>query len=76
MEKLIDRSNLCLVQSSFLLKIGHCPPERDKKDLTYAIGSTFGGIISLEIIGEFCHIKVDLDVQKPLRRGIFILAST
>ncbi|MBA0743467.1 hypothetical protein Gogos_006139 [Gossypium gossypioides] len=27
-------------------------------------------------MGEFCRIKVELDVQKPLRRGIFILVGT
>ncbi|MBA0680490.1 hypothetical protein Goari_012182 [Gossypium aridum] len=26
-------------------------------------------------MGDLCHIKVELDVQKPLRRGIFILAA-
>ncbi|MBA0611402.1 hypothetical protein Godav_012094, partial [Gossypium davidsonii] len=29
----------------FWLKIGPCPPECDKKDLTHAIRSTFGGIL-------------------------------
>ncbi|MBA0550743.1 hypothetical protein Golob_021665 [Gossypium lobatum] len=35
--------------SPFWLKIGLCPPECDKKDLMHAIGSTFGGIMRLEI---------------------------
>ncbi|MBA0881349.1 hypothetical protein Goshw_019997 [Gossypium schwendimanii] len=60
----------------FWLKIGPCPPECYKKDLTHAIGSTFRGIISSKVMGDLCHIKVELDVQKPLRRGIFILAGT
>ncbi|MBA0780548.1 hypothetical protein Gotri_004639 [Gossypium trilobum] len=36
LEKPIDKSNLCLVKSPFWLKIGPCPPECDKKDLTHA----------------------------------------
>ncbi|KAH1073059.1 hypothetical protein J1N35_025387 [Gossypium stocksii] len=76
LEKLIDRSNIRLIQSPFWLKIGPCPPECDKKDLPHAIGSTFGGIISSELMGEFCRIKVELDVQKPLRKRIFIMVGT
>ncbi|MBA0735263.1 hypothetical protein Gogos_019127 [Gossypium gossypioides] len=76
MDKLMERSSLRLVNSSFWLKAGPCLLECEKKDLTHAIGSTFGGIISSELIGDFCHIKVELDVQKPLRRGIFILAGS
>lgn len=38
----------------------------------HAIGVTFGGIIRSEITGEFCRLKVNLDVQKPLRQGIFV----
>ncbi|KAK5844657.1 hypothetical protein PVK06_000797 [Gossypium arboreum] len=48
---------------------GPCPPECDKKDLMHAVGSTFGSVIRSEIKGEFCRLKVNLDVQKPLRRG-------
>ncbi|MBA0760078.1 hypothetical protein Gotri_022860 [Gossypium trilobum] len=71
----MERSNLHLVEFPFWLKIGSCPPECENKDLTHAIGSNFEGIISSELNGDFCRIKVELDVQKPLRRGIFILAS-
>ncbi|TYI74850.1 hypothetical protein E1A91_D07G233300v1, partial [Gossypium mustelinum] len=44
----------------------------DKKDLLHAIGVTFGGVIRSEILGEFCRLRVLLNVQKPLRRGIFV----
>ncbi|KAK5833005.1 hypothetical protein PVK06_016814 [Gossypium arboreum] len=44
-------------------------PELDKKDLLHAIGVTFGGIIRSEINGEFCRLRVNLDVQNPLRTG-------
>ncbi|KAH1030678.1 hypothetical protein J1N35_042852 [Gossypium stocksii] len=60
------------VKSSLVEPTGPCPPEFDKKDLLHVIGVTFGGIIRSEIIGEFCRLRVKLDVQKPLRRGIFV----
>ncbi|MFQ6668961.1 hypothetical protein Gotur_034402 [Gossypium turneri] len=44
------------------------------KDLMHAIGSTFGGVLQSEIKGDDCQLKVQLDIQKPLRRGIFISA--
>ncbi|MBA0576238.1 hypothetical protein Golob_024300 [Gossypium lobatum] len=52
--------------------IGPCPLECNKKDLTHAVGSTFGGVIKSEVKGEFCRLRVQLDVQRLLRRGIFI----
>ncbi|MBA0823754.1 hypothetical protein Goarm_020460, partial [Gossypium armourianum] len=61
LDKAMERSNLHLVEFPFWLKIGHCPPECENKDLTHAIGSTFEGIISSEINGDFCLIKVELD---------------
>ncbi|KAA3482895.1 reverse transcriptase [Gossypium australe] len=67
-----ERSRIKFVSSLFWLKIGSCPPEFDKKDLMHAIGVTFGGIVISEINGEYCRIKVKLNVQKPLRRGIFV----
>ncbi|MBA0581089.1 hypothetical protein Gorai_023280, partial [Gossypium raimondii] len=42
------------------------------QDLLHAIGSTFGGVIRLEIKWEFCQLWAQLDAQKPVRRGIFI----
>lgn len=38
----------------------------------HAIKSTFGGVIPAEIKGEFCRIRVNLNIQKQLRRGIFV----
>ncbi|KAH1056825.1 hypothetical protein J1N35_034890 [Gossypium stocksii] len=49
--------------------IGSCLPEFDKKDLLHAIGVTFGGVIRFEIIGDSCRLRINLDVQKSLRRG-------
>ncbi|KAK5834283.1 hypothetical protein PVK06_018160 [Gossypium arboreum] len=57
---------------TLLCSVGPCPPKCDKKDLMHAIGSTFGGVIRAEIKGMFCRIRVNLDVQKQLRMGIFI----
>lgn len=37
------------------------------------VGSTFGELLSSEVKGEFCRIKVLLDVQDQLQRGIFIV---
>ncbi|MBA0873834.1 hypothetical protein Goshw_007921 [Gossypium schwendimanii] len=65
-------SQIRLHLSPFWLKIGHCLPEFDKKDLLHAIGVTFGGVLRSEICGEWCRLKINLNVQKPLRRGIFV----
>lgn len=54
------------------MKVGLCPPECDKRDLMHDIGSTLGGLVRVEDGSDFCHIKVWLDVQNPLRRGIFV----
>lgn len=40
--------------------------ECDKKELMHADGSTFDGVLRFEIKGEFCRLRVSLDVQKPL----------
>ncbi|MBA0837603.1 hypothetical protein Goarm_009746, partial [Gossypium armourianum] len=37
----------------------------------HAVESTFRGVIRSKIKGDSCQIRVQLDVQKPLRRGIF-----
>ncbi|MFQ6643113.1 hypothetical protein Gotur_017961 [Gossypium turneri] len=68
----VERSKICLNSSPVWLKIGPCLPEFDKKDLLHAIGVTFGGVIRSEISGEWCRLKINLNVQKPLRRGIFV----
>ncbi|MBA0735211.1 hypothetical protein Gogos_019075, partial [Gossypium gossypioides] len=56
----------------FWIKIGPCLPEFDKKDLLHAIGVTFRGVLRSKITGEFCRLGIKLNVQKPLRRGIFV----
>ncbi|MBA0677894.1 hypothetical protein Goari_019274, partial [Gossypium aridum] len=33
---------------------------------------TFGGVIKSEINGDLCRLRIKLDVQKPLHRGIFV----
>ncbi|MBA0881790.1 hypothetical protein Goshw_002636 [Gossypium schwendimanii] len=68
----MERDQIRLVSSPFWIKIEPCSPEFDKKDLLHAIGVTFGGVTRSEIIGEFCHLRIELNVQKPLRRGIFV----
>ncbi|MBA0785478.1 hypothetical protein Gotri_028244, partial [Gossypium trilobum] len=70
--KSTKRDQIRLVSSPFWIKIGPCLPEFDKKDLLHAIGVTFGGVIRSEIIGESCRLRIKLNVQKPLRRGIFV----
>lgn len=70
--KPMERSQIRLNSSPFCIKIGPCLPEFDKKDLLHAIGVTFGGVLRSEINGKFCHLRIILDVQKPIRRGIFV----
>ncbi|MFQ6644988.1 hypothetical protein Gotur_020351 [Gossypium turneri] len=70
--KPMERDQIRLVSSPFWIKIGPCLPEFDKKDLLHAIGVTFRGVLKAEIIGEFCRLRIKLNVQKPLRRGIFV----
>ncbi|MFQ6641427.1 hypothetical protein Gotur_016322 [Gossypium turneri] len=65
----VERSQIWLNSSPVWLKVGPCLLEFDKKDLLHAIGITFGGIIRSKINGEWCRLKINLDVQKPLRRG-------
>lgn len=38
----------------------------------HVIGSTFRGVLILEIIGDFCRLRVLIDAQRPLRRDLFI----
>ncbi|MBA0786569.1 hypothetical protein Gotri_026561 [Gossypium trilobum] len=70
--KPMERDQIRLVSSPFWIKIGPYLPEFDKKDLLHAIGVTFGGVLRSEISGEFCRLRIKLNVQKPLRRGIFV----
>ncbi|MBA0786706.1 hypothetical protein Gotri_006818, partial [Gossypium trilobum] len=72
LSKPMMRDQIRLVSSPFGIKIGPCLPEFDKKDLLHAIGVTFGGVIRSEILGELCRLRVQLNVQRPLRRGIFV----
>ncbi|KAH1047050.1 hypothetical protein J1N35_037834 [Gossypium stocksii] len=72
LSKPIECEQIRLISSPYWIKITSCPPEFDKKDLLHAIGGTFGGIIRSEIDGEICRLRVNMDVQKPLRRGIFV----
>lgn len=62
-----------LISSPFWLKAGPCPTKCDKKDLMHAIGLTFGGLTSFESTDEYCQLRVDLDIMKPLRQGLFVL---
>ncbi|MBA0818733.1 hypothetical protein Gohar_021793, partial [Gossypium harknessii] len=70
LSKPMARDQIRLVSSPFWIKIGPCLPEFDKKDLLHAIGVTFRGVLRSEIMGEFCSLRVKLNVQKPLRREI------
>ncbi|KAK5792992.1 hypothetical protein PVK06_034126 [Gossypium arboreum] len=72
LKEAIERSKIKLVSSPFWLRVGSCPPECEMKDLMHAIGSTFGGILRLEIQNETCRMKAVLNARKPLRRGIFV----
>ncbi|MBA0876616.1 hypothetical protein Goshw_016057 [Gossypium schwendimanii] len=64
----MERDQIRLVSSLFWIKIGQCLPEFDKKDLLHAIGVTFRGVLRSKINGEFCRLRIKLNVQKPLRR--------
>ncbi|MBA0608501.1 hypothetical protein Godav_020715 [Gossypium davidsonii] len=68
--KLMERSQIRLNSFPFWIKIEPSLPEFDKKDLLYAIGVTFGGVIRSEINRDLCRLRIKLDVLKPLRRGV------
>lgn len=72
----IERNKIQLAMSPYWVKVGPCSPKCDRKDLSHAIGSTFGGVIRAKSKGDFIRIRVWLDVQKSLRRGIFALTET
>ncbi|MFQ6651837.1 hypothetical protein Gotur_024004, partial [Gossypium turneri] len=71
----VERDQIRLISSPFWIKIETCFPDIDKKDLLHAIGGTFGGVLRYEISEEFCRLRINLDVQKPLRRGIFVVTD-
>lgn len=48
----VNYNKISLTQSLFWLKIGPCPPECDKKDLMYAVGMTYGGVLRSEVKAE------------------------
>ncbi|MBA0769714.1 hypothetical protein Gotri_018416, partial [Gossypium trilobum] len=68
----MERDQIKLTSSPFWIKIELCSPEFDKKDLLHAIGRTFGGVLRSEVSEEICRLRINLDAQKPLRRGIFV----
>lgn len=68
----IEHSKLHLVMTPLWFKIGPCPPKFDQKDLMHVIGSMFEGLLQCEDKKEYCRIKIQFDVQKQLRKGIFI----
>lgn len=75
MDKLLspfERERVELAISPLWLKMGPCAPKYDKKDLMHVVGSTFGGLQRSEVLGNFCRIRVLLNIRKPLRRGIFV----
>lgn len=70
--KPIEQRKLRLVLSPFWMKIGPYPPECDQNDLIQVIGSTFEDGFQSEVKEGVCHLKVILDVQKPMLRGLFV----
>ncbi|KAK5824411.1 hypothetical protein PVK06_019183 [Gossypium arboreum] len=64
----MQRSQIRLNSSLYWIKIGPCLLEFNKKDLMHVIRATFGGILRSEINGEFCRLRFQFDVLKPLRR--------
>ncbi|MBA0576851.1 hypothetical protein Golob_027514, partial [Gossypium lobatum] len=68
----MERDHIRLISSPFWMKTNSCFPEFDKKDLLHAIGATFGGVLRYEINEDFCQLRINLDAQRPLRRGIFV----
>ncbi|PPD70572.1 hypothetical protein GOBAR_DD32552 [Gossypium barbadense] len=71
----VERDQIKLTSSPFWIKIELCFPEFDKKDLLHGIGGTFGGVLRYEISEEFCRLRINLDAQKPFRRGMFFFTD-
>lgn len=38
----------------------------------HEVGSTFSNVLRLEVKGNSCRLKVNLNVQKPFKRGVFV----
>lgn len=51
------------------------PFECEKKDLIHAVGLTFCGMIQVDEKDDFCRIQIQLDVAKPLKRGVFVFTE-
>ncbi|KAA3473772.1 hypothetical protein EPI10_024127 [Gossypium australe] len=66
----IARDQIQLTSSPYWIRFGPCDPEFDKKDLMHAVGSTFGGVIRSEVQNDYYRVRVHMDVQKPLDRGL------
>lgn len=67
-----NRDNIRLISSPFWIKVDPCPIKCDRKDLINAISSTFGGLIRPKSKDEYYRLRVNLDITKPLKRGIFV----
>lgn len=70
--KLMERSQIQLNSSPFWIKIGPCLPEFDKKRSIACYWDYFWRKLRSEINGECCRLRIQLEVQKPLCRGIFV----
>ncbi|MBA0715886.1 hypothetical protein Golax_014762, partial [Gossypium laxum] len=66
----MERSTIRLVASPFWVKVGPCPPKCDRKDLIHAIGSTFGGVLRSKVKGDFCKIKVQMNMGHSIKECI------
>ncbi|PPD79095.1 hypothetical protein GOBAR_DD23967 [Gossypium barbadense] len=72
LSQVMERDQIKLTSSPFWIKFESCSPEFDKKDLLRTIGGTFGGVLRSEVSEEICRLRINLNAQKPLRRGIFV----
>lgn len=64
--KAMGNSRIRLVETPLWLKVEPCPPDCDKKDHVHVVGATLGGIFQSKFEGEFCRLRIRVDVQKPL----------
>lgn len=68
----IKRNKIQLVKSPFWLKIEPCPSELDKIDLIKMVRAMFREAISSKVNGDYYRFRVIVNVNKPLRKGIFV----